>query len=61
MNGNLSDSKTSLPQLTTSPQKIPQKMPSNVDLSSKPPISPTKMSNNSRQVTLIENGNKNLL
>lgn len=61
MNGNLSESKTSLqppPPLPASPQKLPPKMPSNVDLSTKPPISPTKLGHNqpSRQVTLIENG-----
>lgn len=61
LNGHLSDSKTSLPPLATSPQKIPQKMPSNVDLSTKPPISPTKITNNGRQVTLIENGNKKFI
>lgn len=71
MNGHLSDSKTSLPppppSVTSSPQRLPPKMSSNVDLSAKPPISPTKMNNNninnnshsqSRQVTLIENGNE---
>jgi neuron navigator 2 len=66
MNGNLSESKTSLqpPQpLPASPQKLPPKMPSNVDLSTKPPISPTKLGHNqpNRQLTLIENGKRSQL
>lgn len=61
MNGNLSESKNSLQPSTplpSSPQKLPPKMPSNVDLSTKPPISPTKLGYNqqNRQMTLIENG-----
>lgn len=54
LNGNLSDSKGSLPQATqlnTMP-KIPTR--NAIPDLGKPPISPTKLCN--RQVTLIENG-----